>query len=110
MPHLLASDLAATDNRDMRGMACNACRYLLARGDTGTAHDLATDLRQHWRDRFGDDHEDTLAAAQHLASSIRALGRYAEARELDEDTVARYRRVLGEDHPSTLGLGGESGC
>ena len=44
MPHLLAADLAATDSRDLRWMACNACWYLLARGDTRTAHDLASGL------------------------------------------------------------------
>ena len=63
MPHLLAADLAATGSPGLRWMACDACWYLLARGDTRTAHDLAADLHQHWRDRLGDDHENTLAAA-----------------------------------------------
>ena len=102
MPHLLAADLAGTDNRGLRWMACNACWYLLARGDTRAARDLAADLRQHWRDRLGDDHENVWAAAHFLASALREMGRYAEARELDEDTLTRHRRVLGEDHPDTL--------
>ena len=102
MPHLLAADLAATGSRDLRWMACNACWYLLARGDTRTAHALAADLRQHWRDRLGDDHENTRATATYLAWALRDMGRYAEARELNEDTLARCRRVLGEDHPHTL--------
>jgi tetratricopeptide (TPR) repeat protein len=102
MPHLLAADLAATDSLDLRWTACNACMYLLARGDTHTAHDLVTDLRQHWSDRLGDDHEHSRAAALYLAWALQDMGRYAEARELDEDTLARSRRVLGEDHPGTL--------
>jgi hypothetical protein len=102
MPHLLAADLAATGIPGLRWMACNACWYLLARGDTRTARDLAADLRQHWRDRLGDDHEHMLAIATHLASVLQAMGRYAEARDLDQDTLDRYRRVLGEDHPDTL--------
>ena len=102
MPHLLAADLAATDSPDLRWMACNACWYLLARGDTRNARDLAADLRQHWRDRLGDDHENTLAAAGYLAWALQAMGRYAEARDLNQDTLARRRRVLGEDHPDTL--------
>ena len=102
MPHLLAADLAAADSPALRSMACNACGYLLARGDTRAAHNLATDLRQHWRDRLGDDDEYTRAAALNLASALQGMGRYAEARELDEDTLARSRRVLGEDHPETL--------
>ena len=102
MPHLLVADLAATGNQGLRKMACNACWYLLARGDTRTAYDLAADLRQHWRDRLGDDDETTLAVVGYLAWALRAMGHYAEARELDEDTLARRRRVLGEDHPDTL--------
>ena len=102
MPHLLAADLAATDSPGLRWMACNACWYLLARGDTRTAHDLARDLRQQWRDRLGDDHEHTLAAAHYLAWALRDMGRYAEARDLDQDILDRARRVLGEDHPNTL--------
>ena len=102
MPHLLSADLATTDSPGLRWMACNACFYLLARGDTGTAHDFAADLRQHWRDRLGEDHENTRATTLYVAWALRDMGRYAEARDLDEDTLARYRRVLGEDHPDTL--------
>jgi hypothetical protein len=102
MPHLLAADLAATGSPDLRWMACHACGYLLARGDPRTARDLASDLRQHWRDRLGNDHEHTRATATYLAWALRDMGRYAEAHELDEDTLARCRRVLGEDHPDTL--------
>ena len=102
MPHLLAADLAATDSRGLRWMACNGCAYLLFRGDTRAAHALAAELRQHWRARLGDDHENTRATATYLAWALRAMGRYAEARELDEDTLAFRRRELGEDDPSTL--------
>jgi Tetratricopeptide repeat len=103
MPHLLAADLAATESQDLRWMACNACWYLLARADTRAAHDLAADLRQHWRDRLGDDHVATWATTTYLAWALRDMGRYAEARELHEDIAANRRRVLGEDHPQTLG-------
>jgi Domain of unknown function (DUF4062)/Tetratricopeptide repeat/NB-ARC domain len=102
MPHLLAADLAATGSRGLRWMACNACWYLLARGDTRTAYGLAGDLRQDWRRRLGDDHEHTRATATYLAWALRDMGRYAEARDLDRDTLARFRRMLGEDHRNTL--------
>jgi tetratricopeptide (TPR) repeat protein len=102
MPHLLAADLAGTDRSDLRWMACNACEYLLHRGDTRPAHDLAADLRHHWRDRLGDDHQDTLATALYVAWALRDMGRYAEARELAEDTLAGFRRALGEGHPNTV--------
>jgi hypothetical protein len=102
MPHLLAADLAATDNPDLRWMACYACWYLLTRGDTRPGYDLTSDLRQHWRARLGDDHEHTQAAAAYLGLALQSLGRFAEARDLDQDTLDRRRRVLGEDHPNTL--------
>ena len=71
---------------------------------------------------LGEDHPDTLAAADNLALSLRAVGghpgtvtsadnlalsvtrrdEHQAARELAEDTLARRRRVLGEDHPDTL--------
>ena len=102
MPHLLAADLAAADSPGLRWMACNACWYLLARGDARAAHDLATGLRQHWRDRLGDDHEHTRATALYLAWALSDMGRYPEACELGEDILARRRRILGEDHPGTL--------
>jgi tetratricopeptide (TPR) repeat protein len=102
MPHLLAADLAVTGNRELRWMACSACGYLLSRGDTRTGYDLAHDLHQHWRERFGDDHENTLAAATYLALALRVMGRYAEARDLDSATLDRNRRILGDDHPNSL--------
>ena len=105
MPHLLAADPAATDNQGLRWMACNACGYLLARGDTRTARDLAASLRRHWRARLGDDDENTQEAALYLAWALRDMGRYAEARDLDEDTLARRRRVLGERPPRHFDLG-----
>ncbi len=102
MPHLLAADLAAAASPALRTLACYASWYLMARGDTRIAHDLASDLRQQWRDRLGDDHEHTLAITHNLAWALRVMGRYAEAWELDRNNLPRYRRILGEDHPRTL--------
>ena len=104
MPHLLAADLAATGSSVLRWMACYACWYLMARGDTRTAHDLAQDLHQQWRARLGDDDETVWAAVYYaLAGRSGNMGRYAEARDLQQDIVDRSRRLLGEDHPNTLG-------
>ena len=54
------------------------------------------------RDKFGDDHPDTLTSASNLALNLWWLGEYQRARALDEDTLTRRRRILGEDHPDTL--------
>ena len=102
VPHLLAADLAATGHDRLRQMACEACHYLLARGDTRIAYELASDLRQQWRDRLGEDHEHTLEITRCLAWALVAKGSYAEARDLDQDILDRRRRILGEDHRDTL--------
>jgi hypothetical protein len=102
MPHLLAADLAATDNSQLRWLAVLGSRYLLSRGDTRSSYDLAGDLHQQWRHRLGADDHDTLTMAYLLAQSLAAMGRYAEARDLDQDILDHRRRVLGDDDHSTL--------
>ena len=102
MPHLLAVDLATTETSALRQLACTACLYLMARGETGTCHDLASNLRRQWSDRLGDDHEHAWEMAHYLAWALRVMGRNAEARDLRQEILDRSRRVLGEDHPTTL--------
>jgi tetratricopeptide (TPR) repeat protein len=76
--------------------------YLLSRGDTRAALDLANNLRQYWRQQLGADHQDTLAATNNLAWELYQMGRYVEARDLEEDTLNRLRRILGDNDPNTL--------
>ena len=102
MPHLLAADLAATDSPGLRQLTCSACSYLISRGDARTCHDLASGLRQQWRDRRGDDHEQVLVMTRYLGWALSRMGRYAEARNLHRDTLDRHRRILGPDHAETL--------
>jgi Tetratricopeptide repeat len=65
------------------------------------ARDLNLDTLDRMRRALGEDHPDTLASANNLASDLRGLGDVQAARDLDQDTLAR-RQVLGEDHPDTL--------
>jgi len=101
-PHVLAADLAATDNPALRELARYTCWYLIERGDPRTAHELANGLHRQWRDRLGEDHEHTLIAAHYLAWTLLEMGRHAESRDLNHDTLDRRRHVLGHDHPDTL--------
>jgi Tetratricopeptide repeat/NB-ARC domain len=102
MPHVLAADLAATDNPALRELVRRVCWYLIERGDALTPRDLVSHLYQQWRDRLGEDHEHTLMAAHYLAWALLELGRYAESRDLNQGTLERRRRVMGDDHPDTL--------
>ena len=91
-------------------------------GEYQAARELGEDTLARRRRVLGEDHPDTLASADGLAISLRAVGghpgtltsasslatsighrgEHQAARELAEDTLARRRRVLGEDHPDTL--------
>jgi hypothetical protein len=102
MPHLLAADLAGTSNPRLRSTACDACWYLLARGETRSGHELASRLHQQWCDRLSIDDPDTLMMATYLAWALEDLGKLRAARDLGRDTLARRRRVLGENNRSTL--------
>jgi tetratricopeptide (TPR) repeat protein len=102
MPHVLAADLAATGNPAVRELACNACEYLLVRGEVRPAYDLASDLHQQWSERLGNDGEDTRTSALYLAWALREMGQYAAARDLDQDNLDHHRRFLGDDDPVTL--------
>ena len=87
--------------------SCPGCstgppRYRQTRGEPRAALPLLQRAYAINRARLGDDHPDTLASANNLATDLRALGEYQQARDLDEDTLARRRRVLGDDHPDTL--------
>jgi TIR domain/Tetratricopeptide repeat/NB-ARC domain len=102
MPHLLGADLGVTDNEALRRMACSACWYLLSRGDSQGAYDLASALYRQWPGKLGRDHPEVLVIAHDLAWALQNLGHDAEARELDKENLARQRRLHGPDHQNTL--------
>ena len=106
LPHVLAAagrDVAldAVPAEAIR-LLDHAVTYLLIRGEVQaalTVDERAYDVR---REKFGDDHPDTLTSASNLALVLVALGEQQRARALDDDTLTRRRRILGEDHPDTL--------
>ncbi|MFE2991147.1 FxSxx-COOH system tetratricopeptide repeat protein, partial [Streptomyces sp. NPDC059262] len=102
LPHLLhlaPSDLTTPQAREA---ARDACWYLMEHGTARPALPRLQALHQAWQQELGDDHNDTLRAATHLARAFHETQNHAQARDLDSDTLARQRRVLGEDHPNTL--------
>ena len=106
LPHVLAAadrDAALdTVPAEATRLLDRAAMYLLIRGEPRAALALFGHAYEVRRDRFGDDHPDTLSSASQLALVLWWLGKYPRARALDEDTLARRRRILGEDHPATL--------
>ena len=102
IPHLLTADLEATTSQELCLTACDACRYLLARGEAAGCRAVAQRLHDRWRERFGDDDHVTLSMAIHLARALRYLGQADQAHQLDQDTYSRRLRLLGPDDPATL--------
>ena len=102
LPHLIHLDPATTSNGDLRELACNAALVMYLRGDSRGGGDLAQHLHRAWSASLGEDHPNTLFAANNLARCSHGLADYERARMLDQDTFTRRRRILGEDHPYTL--------
>ncbi|MEU3917849.1 FxSxx-COOH system tetratricopeptide repeat protein [Streptomyces sp. NPDC029004] len=102
IPHLLTPDPSDLTTEDGRFAACEACWYLLDRGNASTALPRLQHLHHTWTQHLGPDHEHTLWAANYLARAYSDTQNHTQARALDEDTLERRRRVLGEDHPDTL--------
>ncbi|GAA0945500.1 FxSxx-COOH system tetratricopeptide repeat protein [Kribbella koreensis] len=108
VPHLLATDLAAAEDR-LRSMACAAAHYLLLSGQTDAALTLTTTLHSSWTRNLSPNAPDTLMMAQFLAHAIFDKGDYALAAKHQRETLARRRETLGYDHPDTLNSANDLG-
>ena len=102
LPHLIHLGPATSSNSDLRQVAGDATLVLYLQGNYQASHELALRLHAAWSTSLGEDHPQTLYAANNLARSLYGLGDYKAARALDQDTLARRRRVLGEDDPASL--------
>jgi hypothetical protein len=106
LPHVLAATETGrkldSAESDVAWLLDCAASYLHTRGEPRAALPLFQRAFQLYREVVGENHPSTLTAANHLASDLRALGRYEAARQLNEDTLIRSRQVLGNDHPGTL--------
>ena len=102
LPHLIHIDPATTTNGDLREVACNATLILYLRGDYPTGADLAQHLHRAWSASLGENHPNTLHAANNIGLFLYSQGDYPGALTWDRDTLDRRRRILGDDHPGTL--------
>ncbi|MFI6643394.1 FxSxx-COOH system tetratricopeptide repeat protein [Streptomyces sp. NPDC050504] len=100
-PHLGPSEARHCKEPETRRLLIDRVRYLWKRGDFRTAYTLASDLRDAWREKLGNDDRQYLYLRFHLSNILRSQGRFVEAKDLDELTLERQRRVLGPTHPHT---------
>ncbi|MEU4494653.1 FxSxx-COOH system tetratricopeptide repeat protein [Streptomyces sp. NPDC023998] len=102
IPHLLTPDPTDLTTGAGRYAACEACWYLMDRGNAPTALPRLQHLHRTWTRLLGPDHQHTLWAANYLARAYNDTQNHTQARALAADTLERSRRVLGMDHPYTL--------
>ncbi len=75
----------------------------MARGDGSETHSAEHKLRAaeqalaRRRCDLGEDHPDTLSAANNLVIDLASVGEHERACQLAEETLARRRQILGED-------------
>ncbi len=70
------------------------------------AAQLAEEVYERSRARFGDNNPDTMAAAISLTNARRTNNRIDEAVELAESTIEQYPRIYGKEHPYYYGCVG----
>ncbi|MCK9876967.1 FxSxx-COOH system tetratricopeptide repeat protein, partial [Frankia sp. Ag45/Mut15] len=105
-PHIVASEMMDSDREDCRATVIRLINYLNDSGDYPTGLALTQEIHSRWHHRLGEDHPDTLTAAESLAGAMWSMGDYPAARGLVEGVLARRREILGEDHPDTLRTAG----
>ncbi|EWM09796.1 tetratricopeptide repeat protein [Kutzneria sp. 744] len=85
-----------------RALLIRVLRYLYLSGQCQPGAIIGRTIHPDWAEALGEDHLDTLAAANRLAGCLVGLGKSKEALELFADLAPRYERALGENHPQTL--------
>ncbi|MFI6409314.1 FxSxx-COOH system tetratricopeptide repeat protein [Streptomyces sp. NPDC050548] len=104
IPHLFAivpSDFLTDEGRDA---VCQACWYLMDRGQAPLVLPRLQSMHECWRRQLGPGHHDTLWVAQCLARACSEVGDATLARSLEEEILERRRQTLGPDHRDTLGV------
>ncbi|MEV6513257.1 FxSxx-COOH system tetratricopeptide repeat protein [Streptomyces sp. NPDC051642] len=102
IPHLTAALDTLVGRAELRPTLLKAAVYLARSAQSEAALGLSEILYGTWTTSLGEDHTDTLHAAQLVGLALHGLEAFEEAVSLDADLLERRRRVLGEDHPDTL--------
>jgi len=102
IPHLTAALDTLIGRAELRSTLMKAAVYLARSAQAEAALGLSEILYETWTASLGEDHPDTLHAAQLVGLALYDLSAFEEALPLNTDLLERRRRVLGEDHPDTL--------
>ncbi|MFJ9714288.1 hypothetical protein [Streptomyces sp. NPDC101234] len=106
----LQSAPADTDPESLYELRSDLSWWIGGTGNKEEALELATELYEEVRLRFGDDHPETVFRALRVTRWMSHLGHPREALNLALDAQERSLRVLGPAHPMTLGCRFEVAC
>ncbi|WP_220506764.1 tetratricopeptide repeat protein [Amycolatopsis dendrobii] len=95
-------DFRSHEPPERRALLIRVLRYLFVSGQAHPGAALGRLIHAEWTTALGEDHPDTLAAANRLAGCLIGTTEHAEARDLLSGLLPRASRVLGEDDPLTL--------
>ena len=93
--------LGAPETRILTAQNNLACTYKLL-GRLEESNRIVRDVYFGYLKLGGEEHENSLVAANNLADSLNALKHFEEARSLLRRTIPMARRVLGENDETTL--------
>ncbi|MFC4070614.1 FxSxx-COOH system tetratricopeptide repeat protein [Actinoplanes subglobosus] len=88
------------ESEEFRQLILDAARYRELAGHASAANDMAARARARWSAMLGEDHTDTMRAAQRQAATLPPA--HPDALRIEEDLHERRIRLLGTDHPDTL--------
>ncbi|MGW4396371.1 tetratricopeptide repeat protein [Amycolatopsis nivea] len=97
-----SGDFRSHEPPEHRALLIRVLRYLFVSGQAHPGAALGRLVHAEWTAALGEDHPDTLAAANRLAGCLIGTTEHAEARDLLAGLLPRASRVLGEDDPLTL--------
>ncbi len=97
-----SGDFRSHEPPERRALLIRVLRYLFVSGQAHPGAALGRLIHAEWTTALGEDHPDTLAAANRMAGCLIGTTEHAEARDLLADLLPRASRVLGEEDPLTL--------
>ncbi|GAB2867386.1 hypothetical protein GCM10027176_81330 [Actinoallomurus bryophytorum] len=93
LAHIEPSEVAKSQDRDIRRLALGFVRYLYVSGDYRSAERFIGIFEDQWKAQSGELDPDVLEARRNRGIIIRELGRYAEAYKLNQELLAQMRQV-----------------
>jgi tetratricopeptide (TPR) repeat protein len=92
------------EDLDVLTMAVEVAIAMRSDAHAADARELIRSTRRVLIERYGEDHEITLLAANTFGADLRSRGELAEALELDVSLLPRFEAVFGLDHNRTLNV------